>query len=69
MYLLDKATNGNGVLPFLLQDNNGTTLIAGAQAWIPRQAGIAYSNEITGRSWTVHVVAEVENIGESGITN
>lgn len=69
LYLLDKATNGNGVVPFMLQDNNGETLIAGAQCWIPRQASIAYSNEITGRSWPLVVVAEVENIGASGITN
>lgn len=69
IYQLDKATNGNGVVPFLLQDNNGTTLISGAQCWVLRPANISYGNAITGRAWTIHVVAEIENIGASGITN
>lgn len=68
-YLLDKATNGNGVVPFMLQDNNGDTLIAGAQSWILRPANVGFGNEITGRQWTVHLVAEIENIGASGIEN
>ena len=69
LYQLDKASNGNGVVPFLLQDNNGDTLISGAQCWILRPANISYGNEITGRQWTVHLVAEIENIGASGIVN
>lgn len=69
IYQLDKATKGNGVVPFLLQDNNGNTLVSGAQCWILRPANIAYGNTITGRAWTIHVVAEIENIGASGITN
>jgi|FreactcultuFSWF8_1027224.scaffolds.fasta_scaffold05942_2 hypothetical protein len=69
IYQLDKATNGNGVVPFLLQDNNGTTIISGAQCWVLRPANISYGSTITGRAWTIHVVAEIENIGASGITN
>lgn len=69
IYQLDKATNGNGVVPFMLQDNNGNTLIAGAQAWVRRPSPISYGNEITGRQWTIDAVVEVENIAASGIEN
>ena len=69
IYLADKASNGNGVVPILLQDNNGSTILAGAQGWVLRPANIEYGTEITGRTWTIHLVAEIENVGASGITN
>lgn len=69
IYQADKASNGNGVVPFLLQDNNGDTIISGAQCWVLRPSNISFGNEITGRQWTIHLVAEVENIGASGIAN
>lgn len=69
LYAADKASSGNGVVPVMLQDNNGTTLLAGAQGWVLRPANIEYGNEITGRSWTIHMVAEIENVGASGISN
>jgi hypothetical protein len=67
LYAADKASDGNGVVPFLLQDNNGDTMLAGAQAWVQRKANVTFGNEITGRSWTIVVIAELENIGASGI--
>lgn len=69
LYTLDKASSGNGVLPFMLEDKNGDTLIAGAQAWVLRPAPISFGNEIVGRSWTINVVVEMEVIGTSGIQN
>lgn len=68
-YHLDKASNGDGVVPFLLEDLNGDTIVSGAQAWIQRLPGVTYSNEIEGRSWQIILNADVVNIGASGIVN
>lgn len=68
-YQLDKATNGDGVVPFLLEDLNGDTIVAGSQAWILRPPSVVYSNEVEGRSWQIIVNADTFNIGMGGIQN
>jgi len=68
-YQLDKASNGDGVVPFLLEDLNGDTIVGGSQAWIQRLPSVTYSNEIEGRSWQIILNADAVNIGASGIQN
>lgn len=41
-----------GVLPFLVKELNGTTLISAPQAWIKKQADVSYGSGIEGREWT-----------------
>lgn len=67
LYELDRATNGDGAFPVLIQDNNGITTIAGAQAWIRRKPAIVFSGEISGRSWAIEYVADTDIIGASGV--
>lgn len=50
------ATNGAGVVPFMLRDNNGTTLVATDKAWIvglPTKTMAAAPGDVT---WVVELV-------------
>ncbi len=50
------ATNGAGVVPFLLRDNNGTTLVATDKAWIvanPTKTMAAAPADVT---WVLELV-------------
>lgn len=50
------ATNGQGVVSFLLKDNNGTTLVSTDKAWItgmPTKTMAAAPGDVT---WTIRLV-------------
>lgn len=44
---------GNGVVPLLVKDVRGTSLIASASAWIKKLPDTIYSKEIEGREWVI----------------
>ena len=44
---------GDGVGPFLLKDNSGTTLLAAESAWIEKTADAEYGREISNREWVI----------------
>ena len=48
----DEIANG-GQVPVLVKDNNGTTIVEAATAWIVKKADVEYSHEITNREWIV----------------
>ena len=47
------AANGAGIVPFLLKDLNGTTLCAGAHAWIEKIPKQEFKRGATVREWPV----------------
>ena len=59
LHALDKAApNGAGVVPFLVRDNNGTTIIATDKAWIramPETARAAAPGDV---SWAIRLVLD-----------
>lgn len=44
---------GNGVVPVLLKDNSGRTVITAAQAWIEQAPSSSFSKDIEGREWVI----------------
>lgn len=48
---LDERANA-GVVPVLLKEIDGDTVIASGKAWIKKFANVEYSKEITNREWT-----------------
>lgn len=58
LHALDvNATNGAGVGAFLLKDNNGATLMAGAQCWVHKAPPRSFGREVGDVEWLVKVVA------------
>lgn len=53
MILDNAAANGAGVAPFLLKDVNGTTLAAGAHAWIQAPPSLEYDRSAKTREWPI----------------
>jgi hypothetical protein len=49
------AGNGAGVAPILIRDRQGTSVFAGAEAWISKPPNISYDREPTAREWTLRV--------------
>jgi hypothetical protein len=54
LHNLDKTTpNGDGVLPSLVKDNSGTTVIGCENSWIVKSAAVTYGREAKGREWII----------------
>lgn len=49
---LDEET-GNGIIPILIKDDSGTTLIESAESWVRKPAVVELSNENTAREWMI----------------
>lgn len=49
------TANGSGIAPVLVADRNGTSLHAGAKAWIKGPPEVTYSREMSEVSWTLSV--------------
>lgn len=47
---LDRTVNG-GIVPILVKDLSGTTIIFSATGWIQQFPDISYSNDISERAW------------------
>ena len=52
------AENGAGVAPLLIQDNNGSTLIATDRAWIEMDAEKEFGVSPSDVSWTIFAIVE-----------
>ncbi len=50
IFNLDKTING-GIVPILIKDLSGTTVIFSATGWIQQFPDISFSNEISDRAW------------------
>lgn len=50
------VTNGLGVVPFMLKDGNGTSLIATDKAWITGMPGMTFANLPQDVTWTFRLV-------------
>ena len=48
--VLDESTN-DGVVPIIVKDLEGTTLLAAAQAWVRKPPVIEYSKDDSNREW------------------
>lgn len=56
LYENDESTvNGAGVLPFVLKDLGGTTLVQGPDAWIEEVPNIEYSGDVGTREWKIRI--------------
>ena len=47
--------SSSGKFVFMVKDLLGRTLINGAECWLSRPADVEYSDEVTGRVWTIVV--------------
>jgi hypothetical protein len=56
-------TTGAGVVPVMLRDTGGNTLITGAEAWIRKIAGPAFSNKSEDRKWVIDIAELVLHTG------
>lgn len=61
-YNLDKQT-GNGVGPFQLKDNRGTTNVNAQNCWVKKPAAIGFGKELEDRVWTLQLDKLEGNIG------
>lgn len=55
---LDRASN-TGVVPILIKDLSGTTVIFSATAWIQQFPDVSFGNEMNNRAWTFDL-AEID---------
>lgn len=49
----DETSTGAGKGPLSIDDLNGNTIVAAAEAWVSNYANVEISNEVTGREWTL----------------
>lgn len=54
---------GNGVLPFLVKDSNGTSVFATAYAWIRKMPAAAWSKDVETREWVLDCAELEMNVG------
>ena len=62
LYLLDELS-GNGIVPVLMKDGSGNTIIGAAEAWIRKPADATFSNEAENREWVIDMAAADPFIG------
>lgn len=60
--ILDRAT-GAGVVPVMVRDQNGTTLMSSAAAWVPKIPKIAFADETTPREWILDTAQAFVHLG------
>jgi hypothetical protein len=49
------SPNGADIFPILIQDRNGTSVHAGASAWIKKEPDVAYGREVPMITWTISI--------------
>lgn len=53
LHNLDVATPGGaGIVPLLIKDNSGRTLISAEKAWLVKHADVEFAREAGNREWT-----------------
>lgn len=62
---LDRAQNA-GVVPVLIKDMSGTTLVFSSTAWIQQFPDMAFGSEINNRAWTIDLADIDIFIGGNG---
>lgn len=61
---LDRLSpNGDGIAPFLMKDNTGTTICAAEKAYIVKPATVSYGREVESREWVIETDAMVFHVG------
>lgn len=65
---VDRATNA-GVLPILIKDLSGSTVIFAGTGWIQQFPDVAFGNEINNRSWVLDLADIDILIGGNGVQN
>jgi hypothetical protein len=50
-----KQSNGAGVGPLMIKDNQGTALFAGEKSWIAKPPDAAFAKKAGPRAWTIRV--------------
>ena len=52
-FLIADELNGSGVVPVLIEDLEGTTLIASAKSYVKKIAGPEFAKEASDREWVI----------------
>lgn len=55
--------NGDGVVPYLLKDLTGRTLLTAETAWIRKMASVSFSKEAESREWVIETDALIGLVG------
>ncbi len=65
---LDRATNA-GVVPILIKDLSGTTIMFAGTGWIRQFPDVTFANEISNRAWQIDLAEADIFIGGNGVSN
>ncbi len=57
------SPSGDGIVPLMIKDNSGRTVLAAESAWITKPANTTYSREVEGREWIIETDNMLHNIG------
>lgn len=63
---VDRET-GKGIVPIIIKDNSGTTLVVGAECYIEKFPKIGYGKEIEAREWVFYVANLKMNLGGNNV--
>jgi len=63
---LDRLSN-NGVVPILIKDMSGTTVVFSATGWIQQFPDMAFGSEINNRAWAIDLADIDIFIGGNGV--
>lgn len=64
-YLASDILSNSGAFPISVQDKNGTSLYAGAEAWVKKAPDASFGKSITDRQWTIETDKLVSATGGS----
>lgn len=56
-------TAGGGVVPFMIRDQNGTTLVSCAASWVQKTARAGFADEDSAREWTLDTAQVAAFVG------
>lgn len=59
----DRASGGAGVVPFVLRDLRGTTLVAASQAWVVNSPTVEFGAQVGEREWELDAVITDFTVG------
>ena len=65
---LDRASN-LGVVPILIKDLSGTTIMFSGTGWIRQFPDVSFANEINNRAWQIDLAEADIFIGGNGVQN
>ncbi len=65
---LDRAANG-GVVPVLIKDMSGNTVVFAATGWIQQFPDMSFGNEINDRAWIIDLADIDIFVGSNGENN